>query len=458
MVTYPSTHGVFETAIGDICALVHEAGGQVYVDGANLNALVGLAKPGKFGADVSHLNLHKTFCIPHGGGGPGVGPVAVREHLAPYLPSHPLRPEAGPVGRGHADGGVGPVSGAPWGSAGILPIPWAYIRMMGPDGLLRATQTAILNANYVAARLRDHYPVLYSGANGLVAHECILDVRGITAQTGVTVDDIAKRLIDYGFHAPTMSFPVAGTLMVEPTESENLFELDRFCDAMIAIKSEIDAVADGTWPLEDSPLRNAPHTADSVIGPWEHAYPARLAAFPVESLRQDKYWPPGAAHRRRVRRPQPGVLVPASGGARGAVIAVFDIDGVLADPAHRQHHVATRPEGLGRVLRGGRGRRRPRGRAGAPARARGRPRGGAALGPPGEHPGRDRGLAGPARHRGVAAGAAPGQRLSSGGAGEGRAHRRDRRAGRGGRRGRRRRVRHGASGRKRLHDGALPIA
>ena len=292
MVTYPSTHGVFETAIGDICALVHEAGGQVYVDGANLNALVGLAKPGRFGADVSHLNLHKTFCIPHGGGGPGVGPVAVREHLAPYLPSHPLRPEAGPVGRGHADGGVGPVSGAPWGSAGILPIPWAYIRMMGPDGLLRATQTAILNANYVAARLRDHYPVLYSGANGLVAHECILDVRGITARTGVTVDDIAKRLIDYGFHAPTMSFPVAGTLMVEPTESENLFELDRFCDAMIAIKSEIDAVADGTWPLEDSPLRNAPHTADCVIGTWEHAYPARLAAFPVESLRQDKYWPP----------------------------------------------------------------------------------------------------------------------------------------------------------------------
>ena len=292
MVTYPSTHGVFETAIGEICAIVHEAGGQVYVDGANLNALVGLAKPGRFGADVSHLNLHKTFCIPHGGGGPGVGPVAVREHLAPYLPSHPLRPEAGPLGRGHADGGVGPVSGAPWGSAGILPIPWAYIRMMGPDGLLQATQTAILSANYVATRLREHYPVLYSGAGGLVAHECILDVRPITARTGVTVDDIAKRLIDYGFHAPTMSFPVAGTLMVEPTESENLFELDRFCEAMIAIKSEIDAVADGTWPLEDSPLRNAPHTADSVIGPWEHAYPARLAAFPVESLRQDKYWPP----------------------------------------------------------------------------------------------------------------------------------------------------------------------
>ena len=292
MVTYPSTHGVFETAIGEICAQVHDAGGQVYVDGANLNALVGLAKPGKFGADVSHLNLHKTFCIPHGGGGPGVGPVAVREHLAPYLPSHPLRPEAGPLGRGHADGGVGPVSGAPWGSAGILPIPWAYVRLMGPEGLLRATQTAILSANYVAARLRSHYPILYTGANGLVAHECILDVRPITAATGVTVDDIAKRLIDYGFHAPTMSFPVAGTLMVEPTESEGLDELDRFCDAMIAIKAEIDAVAAGTWPLEDSPLRNAPHTADCLIGEWAHPYPARLAAFPVEGLRQDKYWPP----------------------------------------------------------------------------------------------------------------------------------------------------------------------
>ncbi len=220
MVTYPSTHGVFETAITEICALVHDAGGQVYVDGANLNALVGLAKPGRFGADVSHLNLHKTFCIPHGGGGPGVGPVGVREHLAPYLPSHPLRPEAGPAARGHVDGGVGPVSGAPWGSAGILPIPWAYIRMMGADGLLAATQAAILSANYIAARLAAHYPVLYTGENGLVAHECILDVRPITAATGVTVDDIAKRLIDYGFHAPTMSFPVAGTLMVEPTESE----------------------------------------------------------------------------------------------------------------------------------------------------------------------------------------------------------------------------------------------
>jgi glycine dehydrogenase len=292
MVTYPSTHGVFETAIGEICALVHDAGGQVYVDGANLNALVGLAKPGRFGADVSHLNLHKTFCIPHGGGGPGVGPVAVRAHLAPYLPSHPLRPEAGPTGRGDTDGGVGPVSGAPWGSAGILPISWAYIRLMGPDGLLRATQAAVLGANYVAARLREHYPVLYAGAGGLVAHECILDVRPITAATGVTVDDIAKRLIDYGFHAPTMSFPVAGTLMVEPTESEDLAELDRFCDAMIAIKAEIDEIAAGSWPLADSPLRGAPHTADSVVGPWEHAYPARLAAFPAGVTAADKYWPP----------------------------------------------------------------------------------------------------------------------------------------------------------------------
>jgi glycine dehydrogenase len=292
MITYPSTHGVFETAVTDICAIVHEAGGQVYVDGANLNALVGLAKPGKFGADVSHLNLHKTFCIPHGGGGPGVGPVGVRSHLAPYLPSHPLRPEAGPLGRGHADGGVGPVSGAPWGSAGILPIPWAYIRMMGPDGLLQATQAAILSANYIAARLKDYYPVLYAGENGLVAHECILDVRPITAATGVTVDDIAKRLIDYGFHAPTMSFPVAGTLMVEPTESETMEEIDRFCDAMIAIKDEIDQVAAGVWPVDDSPLRNAPHTADCLIGDWTHPYPARLAAFPVEGLRQDKYWPP----------------------------------------------------------------------------------------------------------------------------------------------------------------------
>ncbi|MDO9485070.1 MAG: aminomethyl-transferring glycine dehydrogenase [Actinomycetota bacterium] len=292
MITYPSTHGVFETSVADICAMVHDAGGQVYVDGANLNALVGLAKPGRFGADVSHLNLHKTFCIPHGGGGPGVGPVAVREHLAPYLPSHPLRPEAGPVGRGHRDGGVGPVSGAPWGSAGILPIPWAYIRLMGADGLKRATQVAIVSANYIAKRLNEHFPVLYTGSTGLVAHECILDVRPLTSSTGVTVDDIAKRLMDYGFHAPTMSFPVAGTLMIEPTESEDLVELDRFIDAMIAIKFEIDAIAAGTWPLEDSPLRNAPHTADCVIGDWDRSYPARLGAFPAGTAAADKYWPP----------------------------------------------------------------------------------------------------------------------------------------------------------------------
>ena len=292
MITYPSTHGVFEEAVSRICALVHEAGGQVYVDGANLNALVGLAKPGVFGADVSHLNLHKTFCIPHGGGGPGVGPVAVREHLAPFLPSHPLRPEAGPVGRGHDDGGVGPVSGAPWGSAGILPIPWAYIRMMGPDGLKRATQVAILSANYIAHRLSGSFPILYTGANGLIAHECILDIRPLTSQTGVSVDDIAKRLIDYGFHAPTMSFPVAGTLMVEPTESEDLAEIDRFVEAMIAIKAEVDAVASGTWPADDNPLSNAPHTANCLIGDWTHPYPAEIAAYPVRSAGRDKYWPP----------------------------------------------------------------------------------------------------------------------------------------------------------------------
>jgi glycine dehydrogenase len=292
MITYPSTYGVYEETVSEVCALVHDAGGQVYVDGANLNALVGLAKPGRFGADVSHLNLHKTFCIPHGGGGPGVGPVAVRRHLAPYLPGHPMRPEAGPIGRGDTDGGTGPVSGAPWGSAGILTIPWAYIRLMGGDGLTRATQTAVLAANYVAARLRDHYPVLYTGRDGLVAHECIVDLREITKQTGVTVDDVAKRLIDYGFHAPTMSFPVAGTLMIEPTESEDAGELDRFCDAMIAIRGEIDAVASGVWPVDDSPLRGAPHTAACLLGEWEHPYSRELAAFPVDTLRAQKYWPP----------------------------------------------------------------------------------------------------------------------------------------------------------------------
>jgi glycine dehydrogenase len=286
MVTYPSTHGVFEVGITDICAIVHEAGGQVYVDGANLNALVGLSQPGAFGADVSHLNLHKTFCIPHGGGGPGIGPVAVRAHLAPYLPNHPLMPEAGP------ETGIGPISGAPWGSAGILPIPWAYVRMMGPDGLTRATQVALLAANYVAKRLAGHYPVLYTGRGGLVAHECIVDIRAITKATGVTVEDVAKRLIDYGFHAPTMSFPVAGTLMIEPTESEDLAEIDRFCTAMIDIKAEIDAVAEGEWPVEHSPLRGAPHTAASLLGDWTEPYDRERAAYPQSSLKEDKYWPP----------------------------------------------------------------------------------------------------------------------------------------------------------------------
>ncbi|MGR3939183.1 aminomethyl-transferring glycine dehydrogenase [Streptomyces sp. BRA346] len=285
MVTYPSTHGVFEEHITEICAAVHDAGGQVYVDGANLNALVGLAEPGRFGGDVSHLNLHKTFCIPHGGGGPGVGPVAVREHLAPYLPNHPLQPAAGPAT------GVGPVSAAPWGSAGILPISWAYIRLMGAEGLRRATQAAVLGANYIAKRLEPHYQVLYTGPGGLVAHECVVDLRPLTKATGVTVDDVAKRLIDYGFHAPTMSFPVAGTLMIEPTESEDLAELDRFCEAMIAIRAEIDKVGSGEWPKDDNPLRNAPHTAATLSGSWDHPYTREEAVFPA-GVSADKYWPP----------------------------------------------------------------------------------------------------------------------------------------------------------------------
>ncbi|WDZ83163.1 aminomethyl-transferring glycine dehydrogenase [Micromonospora cathayae] len=280
MVTYPSTHGVYETGIAQLCAKVHDAGGQVYVDGANLNALVGYARPGRFGADVSHLNLHKTFCIPHGGGGPGVGPVAVRAHLAAYLP-----------GTG-ADGRPA-IAAAPFGSAGILPIPWAYLRMMGADGLARATGVAVLAANYVAARLRAHYPVLYAGNKGLVAHECILDLRPVTKATGVSVDDVAKRLIDYGFHAPTMSFPVAGTLMVEPTESEDLAELDRFCDAMIAIRAEIDKVGAGQWPVGDSPLSNAPHTAAMVSADdWPHPYPRSVGGYPAGVDRAGKYWPP----------------------------------------------------------------------------------------------------------------------------------------------------------------------
>jgi glycine dehydrogenase len=283
MVTYPSTHGVFEDQIGEICALVHDHGGQVYLDGANLNALVGVARPGKFGADVSHLNLHKTFCIPHGGGGPGVGPIGVRAHLAPFLPNHPLTPEAGPAT------GIGAISAAPWGSAGILPIPWMYTRMMGAEGLTRATHVAILNANYLARRLAPSFPVLYTGANGLVAHECILDLRPIAKDTGISVDDVAKRLMDYGFHAPTMSFPVPGTLMVEPTESEDLGELDRFVDAMTAIRAEIDRVAAGEWPADDNPLVHAPHTAaDVTADEWTHAYPREVGAC----IRPDKYWPP----------------------------------------------------------------------------------------------------------------------------------------------------------------------
>ncbi len=287
MITYPSTHGVFEETIAQVCAAVHDTGGQVYVDGANLNALVGLGRPGRFGGDVSHLNLHKTFCIPHGGGGPGVGPVAVRSHLAPFLPNHPLRPEAGPAT------GIGPISGAPWGSAGILPVSWAYIRLMGADGLRRATEVAILSANYVARRLAPHFPVLYSGPKGLVAHECIIDLRPVTRQTGVTVEDVAKRLIDFGLHAPTMSFPVPGTLMVEPTESEGLAELDRFCDAMAAIRAEIDRVGSGHWPADDNPLRHAPHTAAMLARePWDHPYSREEAAYPLASVRQAKYWPP----------------------------------------------------------------------------------------------------------------------------------------------------------------------
>ncbi len=297
MVTYPSTHGVFEDTIMELCAQVHDAGGQVYVDGANLNALLGLAQPGRFGADVSHLNLHKTFCIPHGGGGPGVGPVGVAEHLVPFLPGHPFF--SGSVSPTEA-AGIGPISGAPYGSAGILPISYAYIAMMGSDGLTAATEHALLAANYVAHRLGGHYPVLYSGRGGRVAHECILDLRPLTRSSGVSVDDVAKRLVDYGFHAPTMSFPVAGTLMVEPTESENLAELDRFCEAMIKIRAEIARVGDGGWPVDDNPLVNAPHTQGQVTAEeWTHPYSRREAAFPVGlhtgpiyAHGADKYWPP----------------------------------------------------------------------------------------------------------------------------------------------------------------------
>ncbi|ACZ29085.1 glycine dehydrogenase [Xylanimonas cellulosilytica DSM 15894] len=303
MITYPSTHGVYEEHVREVCDAVHDAGGQVYIDGANLNALVGLARPAELGGDVSHLNLHKTFCIPHGGGGPGVGPVAVAAHLAPFLPGDPVGGGVVSTGSttgdgsttvgGSTTGGGVPVSAARHGSAGILPISYAYVALMGPDGLTHATKTAVLAANYVARRLADHYPTLYTGPGGLVAHECILDLRPLTAATGVSAEDVAKRLMDYGFHAPTLSFPVAGTLMVEPTESEDLAELDRFVDAMIAIKGEIDAVGAGEWPADDNPLRNAPHTAQSVSADeWTHPYPRSLAAYPVPALRGAKYWPP----------------------------------------------------------------------------------------------------------------------------------------------------------------------
>jgi glycine dehydrogenase len=286
MVTYPSTHGVFEATIKNICAIVHEHGGQVYLDGANLNAMVGFSKPGDLGADVCHLNLHKTFCIPHGGGGPGMGPICAAAHLAPFLPGHPLIKTGG-------DQAIGAVAAAPWGSPSILPISYAYIAMMGPEGLEQATQVAILNANYIAQRLQDHYPVLYTGQNGRVAHECILDVRPLKQLANVDVADVAKRLMDFGFHAPTMSWPVAGTLMVEPTESESKEELDRFCDAMIKIREEAQAIADGEMDRDDNPLKNAPHTAEVVSADsWDHPYSREQAAYPTAWTREYKYWPP----------------------------------------------------------------------------------------------------------------------------------------------------------------------
>jgi len=291
MITYPSTHGVFEEAIREICQIIHDHGGQVYMDGANLNAMLGICRPAEFGADVSHMNLHKTFCIPHGGGGPGVGPIGVVAHLAPYLPDSPVVDNVNPVAA--ASGTIGAIAAAPWGSACILPISWAYISMMGAAGLRRATEIAILNANYVAHRLNPHFPVLYTGKNGRVAHECIIDLRPVKASCGVTVDDVAKRLVDYGFHAPTMSFPVADTMMVEPTESESKRELDRFCDAMIAIRQEIAALESGESDRQDNPLVNAPHAYASLVAEkWTHPYSRETAFFPVEQVREDKFWPP----------------------------------------------------------------------------------------------------------------------------------------------------------------------
>jgi glycine dehydrogenase len=281
MITYPSTHGIFEETVREVCAITHAHGGQVYLDGANLNALVGLVKPGEIGADVSHLNLHKTFCIPHGGGGPGMGPIGVKAHLAPYLPGHPA-----------TGGAIGPVSAAPYGSPGILPIPWAYILMMGGAGLTQATKVAILNANYIAKRLEGAYPILFLAGHGRCAHECIVDIRPFAETAGVTVDDVAKRLIDNGFHAPTMSWPVAGTLMIEPTESETKAELDRFCDAMLAIREEIRAIEEGRMDRDNNPLRNAPHTVEDLVGEWSRPYTREEGCFPKGAFRVDKYWPP----------------------------------------------------------------------------------------------------------------------------------------------------------------------
>jgi glycine dehydrogenase len=284
MVTYPSTHGVFEEAIREICEIIHANGGQVYMDGANMNAQVGICRPAEIGADVCHLNLHKTFCIPHGGGGPGIGPIAVASHLVDFLPGHPVVAVGGQEG-------IGPVSSAPWGSAGILPIPWVYIRLMGSQALKEATGCAILNANYIAKKLDPHFPVLYKGARGFVAHECILDLRGLKKSAGIEVEDVAKRLMDYGFHAPTISFPVPGTLMIEPTESESLEELDRFCDAMVSIRREIAAIEEKRVDPLNNLLKNAPHTADSLlVADWNHPYTREEAAFPLPWVRERKFW------------------------------------------------------------------------------------------------------------------------------------------------------------------------
>ncbi|WP_444945055.1 hypothetical protein ACJJIK_10400 [Microbulbifer sp. ZKSA006] len=286
MVTYPSTHGVFEEGIREVCDLVHQAGGQVYIDGANMNALIGVAAPGQFGGDVSHLNLHKTFCIPHGGGGPGMGPIAVGEHLKPYLAAHPVTE----VPETNLDNGT--ISAAPWGSASILPISWMYIRMMGKQGMKQATEMAILNANYVAKKLGEHYSLLYTGTNGFVAHECLIDLRPLKEASGITEEDIAKRLMDFGFHSPTMSFPVAGTLMIEPTESESKGELDRFIEAMATIRQEVEDVTSGKYSPEDNPLHNAPHTLEDVMsGEWTHSYSRDIAARPAAWLKEHKVWP-----------------------------------------------------------------------------------------------------------------------------------------------------------------------